>query len=544
MELSENVKESTSSPDAAVHPIRKRMLSVSAATFLSRITGFVRDMLIAYGFGTGEMSDLFYIGYRIPNMLRELFAEGTLSSAFIPELTRTLKEDGEERASRLMTAVSLLLCLILLVILVAGEVLAPVLFRILAPGYASSPDTRGVGVALIRLMFPFLLFISFSALAMGALNVQGRFFIPALSPVFFSAGLIVGVFFPSSLTGGHPVYGLALGVLLGGLLQWVVQWGPLGKGRIHFLPSLGMREAWKDAGARKVLRLLLPSIGGLWVTQGNLLIATFFGSLMLSGTISALYYAMRLVQFPLGLIGAAIATVLLPVLSRQRLESGGAEQSIQTLAEAYRLSLFFMLPATAGLVALGDPLIKLLFEHGSFAARSTVMTREALWGYALGLWSFSGVRILVRVYYAHQDTRFPVWAAFWGLLTNLALSAALYRSIGILALAAGISVGSLVNQTIIFAGLKKYLTKTPWEIFGNTLPVLGASAVLYAGVRLSWQGIASAFPPKGSLWLAGEILPVIFVGLGLYLGITSLIGIREGVSLVREIRKIGKRKSS
>ncbi len=544
MEPSENVKESPSSPDSAAHPIRKRMLSVSAATFLSRITGFVRDMLIAYGFGTGETSDLFYIGYRIPNMLRELFAEGTLSSAFIPQLTRTLKEDGHERASRLMTAVSFLLLLILLVILVAGEVLAPALLRILAPGYASNPETRDTGVTLIRLMFPFLLFISFSAIAMGALNVQGRFFIPALSPVFFSAGLIVGVFFPSALTGGHPVYGLAFGVLLGGLLQWMVQWGPLGKGVIHLLPSLGIREAWNDSAARKVLRLLLPSIGGLWVTQGNLLIATFFGSLMLSGTISALYYAMRLVQFPLGLIGAAIATVLLPILSRQRLENGGTEQSIRTLSEAYRLSLFFMIPASAGLVALGEPLIRLLFEHGSFASQSADMTQKALWGYALGLWSFSGVRILVRVYYAHQDTRFPVWAAFWGLLTNLALSGILYRSVGILALAAGISAGSLVNQTIIFGGLKKYLKKTPWEIFGNILPVLGASAVLYATVRLVWSGIVRVSPPTGSVWLAAEILPTIVLGLGLYLGMAYLLKIREGVAIISGILKAGKRKTS
>ena len=543
MELSENVKESTSLSNNPL-PMRRRMLSVSAATFFSRMTGFVRDMLIAYGFGTGETSDLFYIGYRIPNMLRELFAEGTLSSAFIPQLTRTLKEEGAEQASRLMTSVGFLLLLVLLVILSAGEILAPVLLRILAPGYAANPATSSTGITLIRLMFPFLLFISFSALSMGALNVQGRFFIPALSPVFFSMGLIAGVFFPPVMTGGHPVYGLALGVLLGGFLQWMVQWGPLRKGIIHLRQTLGIREAWNDSGARKVLRLLLPSIGGLWVTQGNLLIATFFGSLMLSGTISALYYAMRLVQFPLGLIGAAIATVLLPVLSRQRLEEGGAEQSIRTLSEAYRLSLFFMLPATAGLLALGDPLIRLLFEHGSFMAQSASMTRKALWGYAVGLWSFSGVRILVRVYYAHQDTRFPVWAAFWGLLTNLVLSALLYRSSGILALAAGISAGSLVNQAMIFGGLKKYLKKTPWEMFGNFLPVLGASAVLYGGVKLLWRVLTEFAHPAGSIGLATEILPTILLGLGFYLGTAYLLGIREGVAIAGEIAKFLKKRTS
>ncbi|MHB1926987.1 MAG: murein biosynthesis integral membrane protein MurJ [Leptospirillum sp.] len=533
MELSENVKESHPEQPHHQPTIRQRMLSVSGATFLSRIMGFVRDMLIAYSFGTGVASDLFYIGYRIPNMLRELFAEGTLSSAFIPQLTRTLKEEGRERASRMMTSVGILILLILLCILAAGEVLAPTLLDILAPGYASQPSTRELGTTLIRIMFPFLLFISFSAIAMGSLNVQGKFFVPALSPAFFSCGLIVGTILPPSLTLGHRVYGLGFGVLLGGLFQWMVQWHPLRKGIIHLDGTLTLQEAWKDSDARKVLRLLLPSIGGLWVTQGNLLIATFFGSLLVSGTISALYYAMRLVQFPLGLIGAAIATVLLPVLSQQRMEENGVAKNIRTLAESYRLSLFFMIPASAGLMALAPPLIRLLFEHGSFSSLSAVLTQKALWGFAIGLWSFSGVRILVRVYYAHQDTRFPVWAAFWGLVTNFGLSFLFYRSAGIFALAIGISAGSLVNHLVIFTGLKRYLGKTPWEIFGNLFPVLGISGVLFAVVRLIWTEISRFHVPHGSLSLVAEVIPTILAGVVLYMGMAYLLGVREGVSIVR-----------
>lgn len=542
MELLKNVKKPSplpsSSPETGEHkPIHHRILSVTGATFLSRIAGFLRDMIIAYGFGTGVASDLFYIGYRIPNMLRELFAEGTLSSAFIPAMTRTLREHGTRRASQLYTSVGIVLSLLLLLILFIGEWGAPYFLKLLAPGYAILPASLDLGTTLIRIMFPFLLFISFSALAMGALNVQGRFFIPALSPICFSAGLTIGAFLPPSLTFGHHVYGLAFGVVLGGILQWIVQWPSLKKGQIHYDSDVTFREALRDSETRKVMKLLLPSIGGLWVTQGNLLIATVFGSFLMSGTISALYYAMRLVQFPLGLIGAAIATVILPVLARQTLEAEGTEKAAKTLADAYRLSFFFMLPAAAGLVALGEPLIRILFEHGAFQAKSSYLTEKALLGYAVGLWSFSGVRILVRAYYANQNTRFPVWAALWGLATNLAISFLFYRTEGIFALALGISAGSLVNHAILFFGLKKYLMRTPWEIFGNALPVLVLSGGLYEAVLFFWNGIARLGGEKTMGTTLAGIGMTVLVGFCFYLSSAYAFKIREAVAIVHAIRR-------
>ncbi|MHB1286102.1 MAG: murein biosynthesis integral membrane protein MurJ [Leptospirales bacterium] len=546
MELLENVKKPDSPHDTPEQtgehrPIHHRILSVTAATFLSRVAGFLRDMAIAYGFGTGQESDLFYIGYRIPNMLRELFAEGTLSSAFIPTLTRSLRDEGPRTASRLYTSVGIVLSMILLCVLLAGEWGAPYLLDLLAPGYSTQPASHALGTMLIRIMFPFLIFISLSALAMGALNVQGRFFIPALSPILFSLGLALGAFLPPELTFGHRVYGLAFGVVLGGILQWVIQWPSLAKGQIHYVPEVGIPEAVRDPGTRKVLKLLLPSIGGLWVTQGNLLIATVFGSLLMSGTISALYYAMRLIQFPLGLIGAAIATVILPILARQTLEEKGAEKASRTLSDAYRLSFFFMLPASAGLVALAPPLIRVLFQHGAFQTESAHMTEQALFGYALGLWSFSGVRILVRAFYAHQDTRFPVWAGIWGLLTNLLISWIFFRPDGILALALGISAGSLVNHAILFFGLRKYLHRTPWEIFGNALPVLFLSAWLYEVVFLAWKGFTSLWGEKTvGITLTG-IGITILVGIGFYLlSAAYVFKIREGVSIIQTILKKAK----
>ena len=547
MELPENVKEPTAQSHQASesdHPARmhRRISLVSAATFLSRIGGFLRDMVVAYGFGTGPEADLYYVGFRIPNMFRELFAEGTLSSAFIPTLARTLKTDGPERASRLFSAVGILLGLILVVLIGLGEWSAPVLLHLLAPGYAKNPEALERGTQLIRIMFPFLFFISLSALVMGALNVQGRFFIPALSPIFFSVGLIAGAFLPAKLTFGHPVYGLAFGVVLGGVLQWIFQWPAMSRGTIHFLPGFSVSSAFRHEGARRVMKLLLPSIGGLWVTQGNLLIATIFGSFLVSGTISALYYAMRLIQFPLGLIGAAIATVILPVLSHHTHENEGAAKTTRILAEGYRLSFFFMLPASAGLVALGEPLIRLLFEHGSFRAESRLLTQTALLGYAVGLWSFSGVRILVRAYYAYQDTRYPVWAGVWGLLTNLAISFLFYRSSGILALALGISAGSLVNQAMLFFGLRRYVGTPPWAIFGNAVPVLFLSGVLYLGVSWGW-GFFSRWTGTMSLrvTLAG-LLVTMGLGLICYLWAARLFNIREGQMVSNVFLNLRKKK--
>lgn len=546
MELPENVKEPAPRPRAAPEPERpsrmhRRISLVSAATFLSRIAGFLRDMIVAYTFGTGPEADLFYVGFRIPNMFRELFAEGTLSSAFIPTLARTLKSEGPERASRLYTAVGILLGLILAGLIGIGEWSAPLLLHLLAPGYAKNPETLARGTHLIRIMFPFLFFISLSALVMGALNVQGRFFLPALSPIFFSVGLIAGALLPASLTFGHPVYGLGFGVVLGGLLQWLCQLPALAKGSIRFVPKLSLPEAFRHEGARRVLKLLLPSIGGLWVTQGNLLIATIFGSFLVSGTISALYYAMRLIQFPLGLIGAAIATVLLPVLARQTLETDGAEKATRTLTEGYRLSLFFMLPASAGLVALGEPLIRLLFEHGSFQEESSRLTQTALLGYAVGLWSFSGVRILVRAYYAYQDTRFPVWAGVWGLLTNLAVSFLFYRQSGILALALGISLGSLANHAILFFGLKRHIGKAPWAIFGNALPVLLLSAALYGGVSSGWDlFLRTVGAPNLKMTLLGVVASMV-LGLAFYLGAARMMNVREGRTVTDLLMGLGKK---
>ncbi len=519
----------------------KKTGSVSIATLISRVAGFLRDMFIADRFGTTSLSDLFYIGYRIPNMLRELFAEGALSSAFIPSLSRTLSTQGTKEASRLYTAVFYLLVIILGGVILLGEIFAPQILRILAPGYALDPHSRTTGITLIRIMFPFLFFISLSALLMGILNVENKFFLPALSPVFFSLGLVIGMILPGGITGHHPVYGLAMGVILGGIFQWIFQWIFMKKKSIGLDWSLPLKDGIRHPEARRVMRLIIPSIGGLWVMQGNLLIATILGSYLAKGTISSLYYAMRLVQFPLGLIGAAIATVILPILSKQSLEENAQEKSLHTLKDGYRLSLYFMLPATAGLLALGEPLIKIIFQHGSFSERSSHETLLALWGYAIGLWSFSGVRILVRIYYAVQNTRFPVKAAVYGLLANIAVSALFLRSMGIIALAAGITIGSIANQLVLFYGAKKILGRWPWPVFENLIPVAGWSVALFVFESFLWKKAETIFLTPGPALMAMEILMLILAGATFYIAGTIFSGVTEGHLLLSGSRSLLKR---
>jgi len=519
----------------------KRTGSVSIATLISRVAGFLRDMFIADRFGTSSLSDLFYIGYRIPNMLRELFAEGALSSAFIPSLSRTLATRGIREASRLYTAVLYLLVIILGGVILLGEVFAPEILRILAPGYSMDPHSRIIGITLIRIMFPFLFFISLSALLMGILNVENKFFLPAFSPAFFSLGLVIGMVLPGGLTDHHPVYGLAMGVILGGLFQWIFQWVFMKKNSIGLDWSLSLKDGINHSEARRVMRLIIPSIGGLWVMQGNLLIATILGSYLEKGTISSLYYAMRLVQFPLGLIGAAIATVILPILSRQSLEENAQEKSLHTLKDGYRLSLYFMLPATAGLLALGEPLIKMIFQHGSFSSRSSHETLMALWGYAIGLWSFSGVRILVRIYYAVQNTRYPVKAAVYGLLGNIAVSVLFLKSLGIISLAVGITIGSVANQLVLFYGSKKILGRWPWVIFGNLLPVTGWSVGLFILETFLWKRLGILFPAPSPSFMALEVLILIFSGATFYIAGTISSGVGEGRLLLSGSQSLLKR---
>lgn len=421
---------------------------VGSATLLSRIFGFLRDVVIAGYFGAGLGSDAFFVAFRIPNLLRRLFAEGSLSIAFIPVFTEYLTNKGKDEAFKLAGSAILLLSIILTILALVGILLSPLIVRIIAPGFAGSPEKLSLTITLTRIMFPYIFFIGMVALCMGILNVLGHFAAPALAPVFLNLAMIGGVFFISPHL-SEPITGLAIGVIIGGILQLLLQ--------IPFIIRKGV-FFWKKtriyhAGLKKVGLLMLPTIFGAAVYQINILVGTLLASLLPEGSVSYLYYADRLVQFPLGIFAIAMATAVLPSLSRQ----AAAEDFTgvrETFAHAMNLVFFITIPSMVGLIILREPIISLLFKRGAFDAETTRLTAVALLYYGMGLWAFSAVRIVVSTFYALQDTKTPVRMAVVSVIANIILGVLLMGPMGHGGLALSTSLASMLNLVLLIRALR------------------------------------------------------------------------------------------
>jgi len=415
---------------------------------LSRIFGFVRDVVIAGYFGAGLSSDAFFVAFRIPNLMRRLFAEGSLSVSFIPVFTEYLSNQGKDDAFELARSAIRLLSILLVATTIAGIFLSPVIIRVIAPGFAGSPEKLSVTIFLTRIMFPYIFFIGMVALSMGILNVLGHFAAPALAPVLLNISIIGSAFLISPHM-SDPVVGLAIGVLIGGCLQLVLQ--------IPFLVKKGFffwekAKVW-HSGLKKIGLLMLPTIFGSAVYQVNILVGTLLASLLAEGSVSYLYYADRLVQFPLGIFAIATATAVLPSLSRQ-----AAKRDLpavrDTFSYAMRLVFFITIPSMVGLIVLREPIVALLFKRGAFDAETTRLTAYALLYYAVGLWAFSAVRIVVSTFYSLQDTRTPVRAAIISVGVNILLGIILMGPLKHGGLALSTSLASMVNLALLIQALR------------------------------------------------------------------------------------------
>ena len=394
---------------------------VGSATFLSRIFGYIRDMVLAWFFGAGLYSDAFFVAFRIPNLLRRLFAEGSLSIAFIPVFTDYLKNQGKDDAFEMARSAIRLLSVLLVIAAIIGVLLSPIIIRVIAPGFAESPEKLSITIFLTRIMFPYIFFIGMVALSMGILNVLGHFAAPALAPVFLNISIICSVFLISPYM-ADPVTGIAIGVLIGGVLQLILQ--------VPFLINKGF-YFWQKAkiyhpGLKRIGLLMLPTIFGAAVYQINILVGTLLASLLPEGSVSYLYYADRLVQFPLGIFAIAAATAVLPSLSRQAAEKELPDFK-NTFSYAMKLVFFITIPSMVGLIVLREPIVALLFKRGAFDTETTRLTAYALLYYAIGLWAFSGVRIVVSAFYALQDTRTPVRMAVISVVAKIILSVILMQ---------------------------------------------------------------------------------------------------------------------
>ena len=465
----------------------KALVTVSGMTLLSRILGFVRDFVIARVFGAGMLTDAFFVAFKLPNLLRRLFAEGAFSQAFVPILGEYKNKRGEDEARRLVDRVATLLFLVLLLVTVLGMVGAPLLVYLSAPGFAADADKFALTVELTRITFPYILFMSLVALAGGILNTWSRFAIPAFTPVLLNLSFIGMALFATPCF-SRPVLALGWAVFLGGALQLALQ--------LPFLRRIGMLPRfvfdWKDEGVRRILRLMAPAVLGVSVSQVSLLINTIFASFLGTGSVSWLYYADRLMEFPSGMLGAALGAILLPSLAKYHASENFDEYS-RLLDWGLRLTLLLAAPAALALALIAVPLITTLFHHGAFSANDVFMTRNALVAYSIGLLGLILVKVLAPGFYARQNIRTPVKIALLTLFVTQALNLALIGWLRHAGLALAIGLAACLNAFLLYRGLRRhgiYQPQPGWALFCGKLAlallVMGVTLWFCAGSNADW----------------------------------------------------------
>lgn len=500
---------------------------VSIMTFCSRILGFMRDVVLAVMFGAGPAMDAFLVAFKIPNFLRRLFAEGAFAQSFVPVLSATRDKEGGDEVKQLVAVVSGTLGVILLGLTVVGVIAAPLLIYLFAPGFANSPDQFSMAVTMLRITFPYLFFISLTALAGGVLNTYGRFAVPAVTPVLLNICMILAATLLAPLF-DNPEIALAVGVFIAGAVQLGFQ--------IPFLVRLDRlprpRWGWANEKVRRILRMMLPIMFGSSVAQIMLLLDTIVASFLASGSVSWLYYADRLMEFPLGVFSVAIATVILPSLSARHASQSSAAFS-DTLDWALKLLALLGLPAMVGLFVMSGPLIATLFKYHSFSSHDALMSQYALMAYSLGFMGFSLVKVLVTGFYSREDSKTPVRCGVISMLSAMLMNL-LFVGIFILmdwsaphaGLALAGSLGAFVNAGLLFHYLRAgnvYQPGRDWFslLWRMALACLVMAAVLYMGTAdiMVWMA-RSAF--MRVLWLAIWIS----AGVVIYFVVLGLLGLK------------------
>ena len=531
---SDQSSESGSQPTAAAAKeqvtgsrLLKSTSVVSSMTLLSRILGLARDIVFARFFGATIVMDAFIVANRIPNMLRRFFAEGAFAQGFVPVMARYREKHEQAEARQFVDAVAGTLGLILFLITLAGVIAAPILVAIVAPGFIGEDGRFDLATAMLRFTFPYLLFVSLTAFAGGILNTYGRFAVPAFTPVILNVVLIAGALWLAPAL-EEPGMALAYAVFAAGLIQLLFQIPFLA--RIHAVP----RPRWNPhhPGVKRVTTLMLPAIFGSSVAQINVLIGGIIASLLGVGKISLLYFSDRLMEFPLGLFGIALATVTLPYLSRQHANESHREFS-DTVDWSMKLVLLIAVPAAVGLVVLAEPLVASIFYYGVFTVFDLRMTALALQAFAFGLVGFSYVRILAPAYFARENTRTPVRYGLIALAVNFVLSIALAWGLtraeydGTHAgLALAISVSAILNAWLLYRGLRRddvLRHSGGWgRLCAQVLAGVGAMTwcLVIMDRPLAWWVAASVIDRM--LWLSASVL----AGMAVYFVALLLLGLR------------------
>lgn len=498
----------------------RSLAKVGSNTLLSRILGFVRDLVVAHVFGANAGTDAFFVAFKIPNFLRRLFAEGAFAVAFVPVLTEYKERRSFDELKRFVDHVAGTLGAVLLAVTLAGVLGAPVLAMLFAPGFIGEADKLDLAVEMLRLTFPYLLFISLTAFAGGILNAHGRFGIPAFTPVLLNISLITcAIWLAPQME--RPITALAWGVLLAGILQLLFQLPFLRQ--IRLLPRFVL--APRDEGVRRIGRLMLPALFGVSVTQLNLLLDTLIASFLVSGSISWLYYSDRLMEFPLGILGVGLATVILPNLSKKH-ATESPEGFSHVIDWALRWGLLLGLPSAVGLFVLAGPMIATLFQSALFDAADVAMSRQSLMAYSLGLLSFILIKVLAPGYYSRQDTKTPVRIAVIAMFANMVLNIILVFPLAHAGLALATSLSATLNAFLLFRGLRSagvYRPEAGWPLL--ILRGVVASAVM--GGLLHWGvGDLSGWLEMATADKVGRLLIWVIAGIGSYFGVLTVLGIR------------------
>jgi putative peptidoglycan lipid II flippase len=498
----------------------KALAAVSSLTLVSRILAFVRDVLIARIFGAGMATDAFFVAFKLPNLLRRLFAEGAFSQAFVPIFGEYKNRRGHDETKLLVDHVVTMLAIILFFVTLIGIIAAPILVYISAPGFSKEPEKFALTVQLLRLTSPYIFFISLVAVAAGILNTYNKFWVPAFAPILLNLCFIGGALWLAPYC-DPPVMALAWAVFIAGIVQLAFQ--------VPFLKKIGMLPSWrfsmKDAGVWRIIKQMGPAVFGVSIAQLSLIINTIFASFLVAGSVSWMYYADRLMEFPSGILGAALSSILLPSLSKHHADSNAAEYS-KLLDWGLRLTVMLTLPAALALGLIAVPLLATFFQHGAFNAHDVLMTRKALVGYSVGLIGMLSVKVLAPAFYARQDIKTPVKI---GILTLVATQVMNLLFIGPLqhaGLALAIGLASCINSAALLYLLRTrgiYQPEAGWSLFFGKvclgLLALGLTLWFGMGTEQHWLGT------QGWARIV-HLSALVLAGIAVYFAVLWLLGFR------------------
>ncbi|MDO8207850.1 MAG: murein biosynthesis integral membrane protein MurJ [Gallionella sp.] len=500
----------------------KSLATISGLTLVSRILAFARDMLIARIFGAGMANDAYIIATRLPNLLRRLFAEGAFSQAFVPIFGEYKKQRGHEETQLLVDHVTTMLALILFAVTLIGIIAAPILVYIGAPGFVHDAEKFDLTTQMLRITSPYIFFISLVAVAAGILNTYNKFWVPAFAPILLNICLVGGALWLAPCF-DQPIMGLAWAWFIAGFVQLAFQ--------IPFLKKIGMlpsfRFSWKDEGMRRVIRQMGPAVFGVSIAQISLIINTVIASFFVVGSVSWLYYADRLMEFPSGVLGAALGTILLPSLSKCNAGNDSAEYS-KLLDWGLRLTIMLAVPSALALGMISVPLLSTLFQRGAFSATDVLMTSHALIGYSVGLIGLILVKILAPGFYARQDIRTPVKIGIVTLIATQLMNVLFIYGLHLqhAGLALSIGLGACFNSAVLFYFLRKndiYQPEPGWAMYftkiGLAVAALGVTLWFGMGSEQSWL--------TGSGWARiGRLTALVTGGVFVYFAVLAVLGFR------------------